>query len=72
NITARYKDRYYSFPRQDVVLVPIPNTTAEMLAQYLCGRARAGLAEQGTVNLTAIEIEVEESAGQSAVYREQL
>lgn len=72
NITARYKDRCYSFPQQDVVLVPIPNTTAEMLAQYLCGKARAWLADRGAANLAMIEIEVEESPGQSAVYREQL
>ncbi len=72
NITACYKDRRYSFPQQDVVLIPIPNTTAEMLAQYLCGRARTWLVENGAENLTTIEIEVEESAGQAAIYREQL
>ncbi len=70
NIVARYKDRVYSFPRQDVVLVPVPNTTAEMLAQYLCGRARSRLADWGTAKLYEIEIEVEESPGQSAIYRE--
>lgn len=72
NITACYKDRRYSFPRQDVVLVPIPNTTAEMLAQYLCGRAREWLAANGGGHLSLIEVEVEEAPGQSAVYREQL
>lgn len=72
NISASYKDRRYSFPRQDVVLLPIPNTTAEMLAHYLCGRARSWLAEHGDDNLSMIEIEVEESAGQSAIYCEQI
>ncbi len=70
NIVARYKHRHYSFPREDVVLLPIPNTTAEMLARHLCGRARQRLAEHGATNLHLIEIEVEESPGQSAVYRE--
>jgi 6-pyruvoyltetrahydropterin/6-carboxytetrahydropterin synthase len=73
NIVARYKDRVYSFPLSDVVLLPIPNTTAEMLARHLCSRARAWLAETGDAShLVSIEIEVEESPGQSAIYRESL
>jgi 6-pyruvoyltetrahydropterin/6-carboxytetrahydropterin synthase len=73
NTVARYKDRQYSFPTSDVVLVPIPNTTAEMLARHLCGRARNWLIESGgATHLESIEIEVEESPGQSAFYRESL
>jgi len=64
----------YVFPRRDCALVPIPNTTVEMLAQYLARRARAELlrATAGAVTLTAIEVELEESVGQSATYRESL
>lgn len=72
NITARYKDRVYSFPRGDVVLIPIPNTTAEMLARHVCGRMKARLQEYPHAHLSEIEIEIEESPGQSAVYRERL
>jgi 6-pyruvoyltetrahydropterin/6-carboxytetrahydropterin synthase len=73
NTVARYKDRVYSFPTSDVVLLPIPNTTAEMLARHLCGRARAWLQEAGdAAHLISIEIEVEESPGQSAFYHESL
>jgi 6-pyruvoyltetrahydropterin/6-carboxytetrahydropterin synthase len=59
----------YVFPAQDCVILPIPNTTVEMLAQYLAGRVRA---ELGSVHLKAIEVEVEENFGQSASYRETL
>ena len=69
-IWARYKERRFFFPRSDVVLLPIPNTTAEMLAQYLCGRVRAELTQLGAAHLTEISVEVEESFGQSAIYRE--
>ena len=72
SVSARYKDSHYVFPRPDVVLLPIPNTTAEMLATYLCGRALEELEKLGVRDLSWIEIEVEESAGQSAVYREEL
>lgn len=59
----------YVFPARDCVILPIPNTTVEMLAQYLAGRVRA---ELGAVHAKAIEIEVEENFGQSASYRETL
>jgi 6-pyruvoyltetrahydropterin/6-carboxytetrahydropterin synthase len=70
NVVARYKHRFYSLPREDVVLLPIPNTTAEMLARYICGRVRERLQEHDSSNLHWIELEVEEAPGQSALYRE--
>jgi 6-pyruvoyltetrahydropterin/6-carboxytetrahydropterin synthase len=69
-VTVAYMGRpRYLFPRDDCALLPIPNTTVEMLAQHLAGRARAGLPD-GRVH--TIEVEVEESFGQSAVFRERL
>jgi 6-pyruvoyltetrahydropterin/6-carboxytetrahydropterin synthase len=59
----------YVFPAGDCVILPIPNTTVEMLAQYLAGRVRT---ELGAMHLKAIEVEVEENFGQSASYRETL
>jgi len=59
----------YVFPRRDCALLPIPNTTVEMLAQLLTDRLRAELDAMGARGLTAIEMEVEENFGQSAVYR---
>ena len=59
----------YVFPRKDCALLPIPNTTVEMLAEMLTGRLRTELATAGAKGMTAIEMEVEENFGQSAVYR---
>ena len=59
----------YVFPRKDCALLPIPNTTVEMLAQLLTERLYAELQSLGTRDLTAIEMEVEENFGQSAFYR---
>jgi 6-pyruvoyltetrahydropterin/6-carboxytetrahydropterin synthase len=71
-ITVAYQERpRYMFPREDCVLLPIPNTTAELLATYLAGRLKAELGP-GVNQLASVEIEVEESFGQSAVYRETL
>jgi 6-pyruvoyltetrahydropterin/6-carboxytetrahydropterin synthase len=59
----------YVFPRRDCALLPIANTTVELLAELLAGRFRAALDARGAGGLTAIEMEVEENFGQSAVYR---
>jgi 6-pyruvoyltetrahydropterin/6-carboxytetrahydropterin synthase len=68
-VTVSYEGHpRYLFPRSDCALLPIPNTTVEMLAQYLAGRVHAEL--PATVRVTAVEIEVEENFGQSAIYRE--
>jgi 6-pyruvoyltetrahydropterin/6-carboxytetrahydropterin synthase len=71
-VEVLYKDRRYLFPRSDVVLLPIPNTTAEMLARYLAGRVKAELAAAGAATLSGLVVEVEESFGQWASYRERM
>jgi 6-pyruvoyltetrahydropterin/6-carboxytetrahydropterin synthase len=58
----------YRFPRADCALLPVPNTTVEMLAEMLSTRLRAAL-DTLAAGLTSIEIEVEESFGQSATCR---
>ena len=59
----------YVFPKTDCSLLPIPNTTVEMMAQLLTERLRAEIESIGAKGLTAIEMEVEENFGQAAVYR---
>lgn len=65
-------DLRYLFPKRDCALLPVPNTTVEMLAKLLAGRLRAVLEDRGEKSLTVIEMEVEENFGQSAVYRLEL
>jgi 6-pyruvoyltetrahydropterin/6-carboxytetrahydropterin synthase len=59
----------YVFPRRDCALLPIPNTTVEMIAELLTDRLRAVLEKNGARGLTAIEMEVEENFGQAATFR---
>jgi 6-pyruvoyltetrahydropterin/6-carboxytetrahydropterin synthase len=73
NVHVSYQGRpRYVFPRDDCALLQIPNTTVEMLAQFLARQARAALNIQQHSRLAYIEIEVEENFGQSAYYRERL
>jgi 6-pyruvoyltetrahydropterin/6-carboxytetrahydropterin synthase len=62
----------YVFPRTDCALLPIHNSTAEMLAQHLGTQVRDELNARGYRHLTLLELEVEENYGQSATYREAL
>ena len=68
NVAYEGKPRYV-FPRSDCALLPVTNTTVEMLSQLLTARLRAELEKAGARGLTAIEMEVEENFGQSATYR---
>jgi 6-pyruvoyltetrahydropterin/6-carboxytetrahydropterin synthase len=62
----------YVFAKRDCALLPISNSTAEMLAQYLGTQLREELAAGGYTHLTSLELEVEENYGQAATYREAL
>jgi 6-pyruvoyltetrahydropterin/6-carboxytetrahydropterin synthase len=64
-VEVRHAERRYVFPEADVTFLPIANTTAELLAAYLCDRLAERLAEEGLRNVRTIEVEVEESSGMS-------
>ncbi len=58
----------YQFPTDGCVFLPIANTTAELLARWFGEQLVATLrAEHSSVE--SIEVEVEETSGQSAQYR---
>ena len=59
----------FVFPLTNCAILPITNTTAEMVAEYLAHRVREELLQEGLSHLDAVEVEVEESPGQSGYYR---
>jgi 6-pyruvoyltetrahydropterin/6-carboxytetrahydropterin synthase len=70
-IDATFRDKQYRFPAGDVVLLPIHNTTAELLARYICGEMKKELkAGSGAAHVTRITVGVQESFGQEASYEE--
>jgi 6-pyruvoyltetrahydropterin/6-carboxytetrahydropterin synthase len=66
NWRVSYGDRYWSFPRDECALLPIANTTAELLADYIAARLRDRLTARGLPIPRILRVEVEESFGQSA------
>ena len=68
SVRVRYRDREWVFPREDCVLLPIENTTAELLARYVGGRLLDDLRRQHRFVPQVLRVEVEENIGQSATY----
>lgn len=66
-VEVRFEDRRWIFPRVDCVLLPIPNTTAELLAKYLGERLLAALEARLGQRPTRLRIGVDECAGQWGV-----
>ncbi len=63
------KDKsFFSVPKTDVLLLPIENTSSERLAAYIAEKINEAIKEKFNFIFKEIEIEVEESPGQSAVY----
>ena len=65
-VVAKYKDRQWLFPRDDCKLLPIENTTAELIARHLAGRLLESLRERHGFVPEVLRVEVEENVGQSA------
>lgn len=61
----------YQFPTRDCAMIPIANTTAEMIAEWIAIGVRDDL-RAGGARLSFLQIDVEESFGQVASYSETL
>jgi 6-pyruvoyltetrahydropterin/6-carboxytetrahydropterin synthase len=66
--TVAFGDRSYSFPTSDVVALPIDNSTAERIAEWVSGQLAAYLAAQGGKNLRRLTVGIEEMPGQTGWY----
>ncbi len=67
SVEARFEDRRWEFPLADCVLLPIANTTAELLARHIGHRVLDELATRTGTRLQRIQIEVDECDGQWAI-----
>ena len=68
SVHVGYRDREWQFPRDDCVLLPIENTTAELLARYIGQRLLDDLRQQHRFEPAVLRVEIEESFGQSATW----
>lgn len=65
-VQVKYEDREWLFPRGDCILLPIENTTAELIARYIANRLLESLRTHENFTPDVLRVEVEEGPGQSA------
>ena len=66
-VEATFEDRRWIFPREDCVLLPVANTTAELIARWIAGELRPSVEVQNGASISTIQVEVEENFGQWAI-----
>ena len=73
-VEARFEDRRWIFPAEDCRLLPLDNTTAERLAEYIANQILP-IVQAQTTNLAELSVSVDENEGQwgrfRLVFREQ-
>ena len=68
-VEVHYLDRYYAAPAEDVLVLPINNTSAENLSAYLGRQLHERLQDRfPDLVMRQLRVAVEETAGQRGVY----
>jgi 6-pyruvoyltetrahydropterin/6-carboxytetrahydropterin synthase len=65
SLQVEFRDRYYCFPKNEVNLLPITNTSVEQLSELFTNKL---IKELNFKNIFKIAVQIEETQGQSAVY----
>jgi 6-pyruvoyltetrahydropterin/6-carboxytetrahydropterin synthase len=68
SVEARFEDRRWVFPRGDCILLPVPNTTTELLAKYIGGKLIEELKKRTSERPERLRVRVDENEGQWAVW----
>lgn len=68
-VTARFEERRWVFPKEDCIILPLVNTTAEELARVLGELLIDQTREQFPDTLRTLEVAVDENHGQWGVCR---
>ncbi len=63
-VTVRFRKKRWVFPREDCMLLPIANTTAEEIAWWIATQLKKKLYPQIGPRLSMLEVSVDENHGQ--------
>jgi 6-pyruvoyltetrahydropterin/6-carboxytetrahydropterin synthase len=70
HVTVAYRKQRIILPRQDALLLPLANTSTELLAEYIAGQIRRRVRRRFPgAKLREIEVGVEEARGQRGFYK---
>ena len=68
-VEIRYRDRLYRAPKEDVLVLPINNTSAENFAAFIGRELKRRLEKEfADLSLHRLRVAVEETPGQRGVY----
>lgn len=65
-VTARFEQRRWVFPRDECVLLPVANTTAELIAGWMAERLADAIRQRPGHHVRLLRVDVEENFGQWA------
>jgi 6-pyruvoyltetrahydropterin/6-carboxytetrahydropterin synthase len=68
-VEIRYKKQRLVLPRTDVILLPLVNTSTELLAEYVANRIRQKVRAHFSATIKSMEVAVEEARGQRGMFR---
>jgi hypothetical protein len=69
-ILIHYKKQKLLLPKNDVILLPLANTSTELLAEYIAKQIRRKVRQQFPLaSIRCIEVAVEEARSQQAIFR---
>lgn len=63
-----WKERRYSFPKSDVLPLPLDNTTSERIAEWVAGQLAAAFRARGAKSIRKLTVGIEEMPGQAGWY----
>ncbi|MFM7130598.1 MAG: 6-pyruvoyl trahydropterin synthase family protein [Isosphaeraceae bacterium] len=69
NWLVTYQDRYWSFPKDECIVLPISNTTTELIAKWLGMQLIGEFRSKGLPEPDKIKIICEENFGLQAVWK---
>lgn len=64
SVEAVFEERRWVFPREDCILLPIPNTTTELLARHIGTQLLERLERRGVASPEGMTVAVDENEGQ--------
>jgi 6-pyruvoyltetrahydropterin/6-carboxytetrahydropterin synthase len=67
-VEVTFADRRWTFPQNDCLLLPVANTTTELLAEYVGRRLLDALKQRCGLSSPRLRIEIGEGTGCSAVW----
>ena len=67
-VVVRYLDRRWVFPREECVILPVANTTTELLAKHVADQLRDVSRSENWPPLRQLSVGIDENHGQWGIY----